>query len=309
MKRIALPILGIDIGGTSTKAALYQEGTLRQHRRIATPTSASGEDFYAFLCALIQEELEREMLGGIALASPGLIDVQGGRVLQVNNLAGLENFPLCARLEARFGLPVRLENDANAHAYAEHKNGAAQGSESSVTLSLGTGLGGGIVMQDQLVRGVFSAAGEWCSVPYLEGTFETYCSSVFFFREYQGSPEACFQAARAGESRALLHWETFGRHLGALAQVIASVLAPECIVFSGTISRAFPLFEGALRETFQQHPYPLLRTRTQIRQAALSESGVIGAASYLRMRKSTLSRLPHPTFFADFGYLIQNCIF
>ncbi|MGY6559721.1 MAG: ROK family protein [Nitritalea sp.] len=278
MKRTALPILGIDIGGTNVKAALYQNGKLQRLQRLPTPAAASGEDFLDFLHDLIRDYQEQNTLAGIGLASPGLIDVQRGRVLQVNSLPGLEDYPLCQRLEEAFHLPVTLENDANAHAYAEHVSGAAQGSASSVTLSLGTGLGGGIVIQDQLIRGQFSAAGEWCSVPYLAGTYESYCSSVFFYREYQGSPEACFQAAQAGDIRALGLWTLFGQHLGALARTVASILAPDCIVFSGTISQAFPLFESALQEAFQQHPYALLRKSTQIRKASLPESGALGAA-------------------------------
>src|SRR5690606_10392508 len=116
---------------------------------------------------------------GIGIGIPGLVDSSNGIALGLANIPSFQHVELKKFLTGRFSKPVFVNNDANCFAIGVHKYGVGKSFKSLVGITLGTGVGGGIVINGQLYSGLFSAAGEWCSAPYLDHNFEYYCSGKF----------------------------------------------------------------------------------------------------------------------------------
>ena len=152
-------------------------------RSEASPTTAleSQELILETLAAFIESYLPQSF-AGIGIGIPGLVDAQMGIVLGLANIPSFQHVELRDFLVNRFGKPVWINNDANCFALGVHQFGIGQGFQNLVGITLGTGVGAGIIIHGKLYSGVNSAAGEWCGTPYLDRTFEDYCSGKFFNR-------------------------------------------------------------------------------------------------------------------------------
>ena len=152
--------LGVDLGGTNIKAALVDEqGQILQEASRPTNLPRSAEAVCDDIAALCRELTAGRTVGGIGVGCPGTVDDRTGRVLYSNNLAWAD-FAMGDYLQAATGLPVRLANDANAAALGEALVGCAKGTDSAVILTLGTGVGGGVVLGGRLLTGYTGAASE-----------------------------------------------------------------------------------------------------------------------------------------------------
>ena len=151
--------LGLDLGGTKIAAGVLEDGRLLNFRE--RPTPREGGEAVARALA----ELAREVTAGLEVAAagvgtPGPLDFERGVVRFAPNVPGMVDFPLRARLEELLGLPVAVENDANAAALAEHHLGAAKGAASSLYVTVSTGIGGGVVLGGRVLHGAFGQGGE-----------------------------------------------------------------------------------------------------------------------------------------------------
>lgn len=297
-------LAGVDVGGTKIAFALGDaSGTLHETHRRPTEASGSGERDVAGIAADLRALLDR---AGVAMASvdaigvavPSPLDPERGVVLNPPNLAGWHEVPVRALLEDAFGVPVYVENDANAAALAEWHFGAARGFRHVVYLTMSTGVGGGLILDSRLHRGVFASAGEvghapleWDGEPCscgLRGCFEAYVGGAAWTRRLQRAtpadsraaalaggpkavtPEHVVAAAREGDAFASGELARWNELVARGIVPIVMTLAPEAIVL-GTIAVAAgeALSIGPIRREVRRRVWPFLGEQLQILPAAL----------------------------------------
>lgn len=283
-------ILGIDIGGTSIKAGVLVSGHLQDIRSMPTPALESQEVILEVLATFIESYLPYSF-EGIGIGIPGLVDPKEGVVLGLANIPSFQHVELRKFLTARFRKPVFINNDANCFALGVHKFGVGKDFQNLVGITLGTGVGGGIIIHGKLYSGVNSAAGEWCGASYLDLTFEDYCSGKFFNRMYQSRPKALAKLAQEGDPVALQAFAEFGTHVGELLKVILFSLAPEAIVLGGSIRKTYPLFEKSMRDTLQTFPYSSVLAKLQVIVSDLDETAIHGAVALVDLQTKAVSEV------------------
>lgn len=286
--------LGIDLGGTKLAAAVVEDGRILDAERIDTPQTG----FDAVLAAM--EALARTLLGRhpgvnrVGVGSPGPLDYTTGTVTFAPNIRGMTNAPVAGALQSRLGLPVTLENDANAAGFAEHLYGAARDLETSCFLTISTGIGGGLFVGDRVIRGAHGLGGEVGHMIVLpggpidgdghHGTLESIAAGRSIAREAsyaysrELSTEEVFDRARAGERIALAIIDNAAKFTGIGIANIAKIFDPEGFVIGGGMSQAGEFYLGRIRAAVERfmagYPLPELRT------ARLgTDAGVIGAAA------------------------------
>jgi glucokinase len=311
-------IVGVDLGGTTTKLAfLNLEGEIKTKWEIPTDNSNEGLNITTNIANAIDEKLNelgisKENLLGIGMGAPGPVNYETGVILNVVNLGWQDNFPLKDRLEAETSLPVMLENDANCAALGEMWNGAGKGAKDLVCVTLGTGVGGGVIANGNIVQGINGAAGEIghiTSIPYggapcncgKTGCLETIASATGIVRiakeelakdttgtgelyklmTQNGSITAkdVFDTARNGDETALKILDQVSFHLGFAIANIANTLNPEKIVLGGGVSKAGTVLLDSVKAFFDKFAFSSVRESTKITIATLgNDAGVTGAA-------------------------------
>jgi glucokinase len=271
-------ILGLDIGGTGIKGGVLVNGHLKDIRSIPTPALKSKAFILETIANFIETYVHYDFIG-IGVGIPGLVDTEKGIVLGLANIPSFQHVELKKFLTERFHLPVFVNNDANCFAIGVHKYGVGKPYKNLVGITLGTGTGGGIVINGHLYSGLFSAAGEWCSAPYLDHNYEYYCSGKFFENFYHSKPKSLAKEALAGNPTAIRAFNEFGHHLGELLKTIMYSLAPEAIVLGGSIRKTFPLFKDALYRNLETFAYPTVLEKMKILISELDETAIHGAVA------------------------------
>jgi glucokinase len=275
----AKKILGIDMGGTNIRAGLIENGTLGKILSNPTPANSSRDVVLDELSGLISKFVQ-DPFDAIGIGVPTVVDVERGVVYNATNIKDWIDVPLKAILEEKFNVPVFVNNDANCFAAGEKHFGKAKGFKSVVGLVLGTGLGTGLIMNNQLYEGRNCGAGEIGNLPYLENNYEYYCCGQYFKDELKIPAHEVFRLANEGDSQASKHFETFGFHLGKFLQAILYAYDPELIVFGGSVSKAYRFFNQnmftSLKEGFI---FPNSLENLKIEVSELENAAIYGAAS------------------------------
>jgi len=283
-------VIGLDVGGTKILAGVIDgEGQVERRREHATPT-ASQEELLAGVDSAVEELLTDE-IAAIGFGIPSPIDQRTGRALQSVNIP-LRDLDFRARMAERFGLPVGIENDANAATYAEFRFGAGRDVEDMVMLTLGTGCGGGAVIDGKLFRGwaefghmVIVYDGIPCQGSCTgRGHLEAYVTGVAAAKlaqeEFGPAVDAhrLVRLAREGEPRAVEILAGIGRYLGAGIGSLVNIFSPELVVIGGGFAAAGDfLFEPA-REILRREALAGAGERVPIVHAELgTAAGLIGA--------------------------------
>ena len=286
--------IGVDVGGTKIAAGIVdREGQTGSRLERPTPTG-SQEDLLAALDEMV-EELRNENVVAIGFGLPSTIDQRAGRAISSVHIP-LADLDFRDRMSARFSLPVGIDNDANAATLAEWQIGAGRGTRFMVMLTLGTGIGGGLVLEGRMYRGAVGAAaelghlvlmygGEPCGGTCLgHGHFEQLTSGRAAdraAREILGEAATARElvtAARDGNDTALEAMHEIGRRLGAGIGSLVNVFDPELVILGGGFSSALDLLLEPAREVVAQEALPPGRTSVRIVPAELgSEAGLIGA--------------------------------
>ncbi len=286
-------MLGIDIGGTKTAVALTRGAEVVEHTVAPTPVSDLGA-LVNTIEALARPYLERHALPSIGVCAPGLVNPHTGIVGHTANVPALIDVALEEVLRARLGLPVRVENDANAAAWAEHRYGAARAWRASFFLTVSTGVGGGYVNEHGLHRGRHGYAadvghitlvpdGRLCSCGE-RGCVEAYSSGKAVAErasEAYGRPmttREAFELARAGDQPAATVVGDAARALAIGLMSVTKVVDPDGLVIGGGVAAHEPWFVERVREHLER----ALRTFRPVPLAVAQlgdRAGVIGAAS------------------------------
>ena len=311
-------IIGIDLGGTSVKfAILTQEGEIQEKWSIKTNILDEGSHIVDDMIESIQHRLD--LLGlsatdfrGIGMGSPGVVDREKGTVIGAYNLNWKTLQPIKEKIEKALGIPFFIDNDANVAALGERWMGAGENQPDVVFMTLGTGVGGGIVAEGKLLHGVAGAAGELGHITVdfdqpiactcgKKGCLETVASATGIVNltrryadEYEGdatlkrliddgeevTAKTVFDLAKEGDDLALIVYRNFSRYLGIVCANIGSILNPSTIVIGGGVSAAGEFLLQGVQKVYDENTFPQVRTSTKLALATLgNDAGVIGAAS------------------------------
>ena len=309
-------LIGVDVGGTNVRMGIVTpDGRILKKIEYPTDMSRGSLDMMERLASrlrdFIREESEKgqpEIRVGVGIAGP--VDQKRGVLIAPPNLPDLHGFPLREFLQKEISFPIVIENDANAFTLGEGWMGAARGSLHYCGITLGTGVGGGIVIGGEIVRGADGLGGE---VGHMvlnpdgplcgcggRGCLEVYASSSGICRmalegiergkgewilKQSGdghgkvTSEGVFEAARKGDCTALEIFSEMGRYLGLGLVNLANLFNPEKIVIGGKVSRAWDYFIESAKAVVQQRALRGQRERVEIVRAECGDdAGVLGAA-------------------------------
>jgi glucokinase len=305
-------IFVVDLGGTHLRAATVDRNG-KLHHRLKHPTPAAdlpAEIIRALVDAAHECESRLTPNGGkitaVSVAVPGTVDFEEGVVLTAPNVPCLNGFRLGAALQSELKWPAIVENDANAAAVGEMWQGAGRGYQHLVCVTLGTGVGGGIILDGKLWRGVDGSAGEighigvdpFAGVPCTcgsRGCLEVYASATAIVRmtrearpRYPNSvlhqsegltSEIIYQAGIQGDELALEVLRRMGMYLGIGLAALVNLLNPEIMIIGGGVSNGWDLFEKHMNQQVRERAFPLPGQRVKITRAECGDdAGLLGAA-------------------------------
>ncbi|BDG46523.1 glucokinase [Parageobacillus sp. KH3-4] len=304
-------LVGIDLGGTTIKMAfLTADGDIVHKWEIDTDLSNKGENIVKHIAQSLEDTLRRlgeskERLLAIGIGAPGSVHKETGMLYEAVNL-GWKNYPLKERLERETSLPVAVDNDANIAALGEMWKGAGNGARDLICVTLGTGVGGGVIANGQIVHGVNGAGGEIGHMTMIPkggapcncgktGCLETIASArgivriakeklsrwnkPTLLRSETVTAKAVFDAAKANDELALEVVDEVMFYLGLALANAANVSNPEKIVIGGGVSKAGDILVERVGAYFRRFAFPRVAEGATIVLATLgNDAGVIGGA-------------------------------
>lgn len=271
-------VLGIDIGGTSIVGGKIEDGRIVGQSKAGTRASEGGDVSLGVLKSVVAELVDGQTRA-IGVGVPSVVDRKTGIAYNVQNIAGWDEVDIRGILEREFGLPVFVDNDANCFAFGEKIFGKGRGFSNFVGVTLGTGVGSGIISAGRLLPDANCGSGEFGEVRIGGVKFDDWCGSHFFPDETGMSGAELSALARKGDAKALKAFEEYGRRLSELIKLIVLVLDPEAVIFGGSIAKSFDFFGDAIRANLADFPYPKSIEKLQILASDSNDSGVLGAAS------------------------------
>ncbi|HYX30611.1 MAG TPA: ROK family protein [Pyrinomonadaceae bacterium] len=305
-------ICAVDLGGTHLRAAIIDtQGKFINRLKERTPLTDNPGDIVRALAMALKDcqhvsAALRDQVRSLSIVVPGVVDAKSGKVIKAPNLPCLDGFHLADTLADELHLPVILENDGNAAAIGEMWQGGARGRRSFVFVTLGTGVGGGIILDGKLWRGANNSAAEigHMSVEPFDGVacgcgsrgcLEVYASATAIVRmareanlRYSASclqigegltAEEVYRAGKQGDALAIEVFHRMGGYLGVGLANLINILNPEMIVIGGGVANGWDLFAHELRRQVDEHAFPLPTSEVQIVLAECGDdAGLLGAA-------------------------------
>jgi glucokinase len=270
--------IGIDIGGTKISGIRLKDNEIQKRAELDTGADRPVKKIMGTLFEVI-DELMSEELDAIGIGVPGILDVKKGEIISINNIKEFNGFNIKEPVSKKYGIPTFINNDANCFALSEAYFGAGKKYNNIIGITLGTGVGGGIVIDRKVYSGNLGAAGEFGCVPYSTGLFEDFGGSKFFEKNYGLTAKQLFEKAEAGDSKAKDVFHEYGVHITALITQLMLFMAPEAIIIGGSISNAFKYFEPPIKEMLNSFFIPVIAENVVVLKAELSDSGILGAAA------------------------------
>lgn len=306
--------IGVDVGGTNVKLALVDKNGAIAYSNTVPTRAEMGYEYtisnikQAIYDLMKESKVPKDAIGGIGFGFPGLIDCDNGIVRTTTNIPGWVNVPLATIIEQEFGLPTKIDNDVRCAALGEFNFGAGKGCKNLVCITVGTGIGSGLIVNGKLVRGADNLAGEIGHIKLqvsdgpICGCGDTGCLEAFAsgpaivamaeeyikggkstkYRELANpdiTPYIVAEAAKQGDGVAKRIYEIVGEYIGVGLSSVINLLNPEKIVIGGGVADAGPLLFDPIRKTILNRAMSIQATSVQIVPAELGNSaGVIGAS-------------------------------
>jgi glucokinase len=273
-----MKIIGVDVGGTKISAGLVSSEKIVRQTTMPTPFDRPQVEVVNAVIQSIEEVFDPEVKG-IGIGVPGLVDLKEQRVIDVVNIPSWDSVPLTELISDYFNKPVFVNNDANCFALGEKYFGKGKPYANFVGVTIGTGLGAGIIINNHLYSGSFCGAGEFGSIYYRDLTIEAYASGQFM-KDKGIDGKVLYKRASIGDPVALKVFETLGQHIGRAVANILFALAPEAIILGGSVSKAYKFFGDSMIEFLEDNfPYRRLYNQLAIEVSETEESGILGASS------------------------------
>src|SRR3989338_5614354 len=306
-------IIGIDVGGTNIKLGLINtKGKIIDRTRLNTKTFVHHKRKLMMaivdsIRALIQKnQLTRKKISAIGIGLPGAVDSFKGIVKSLPNIPHWKNVPLRKYIQKRLSIPVFMDNDVNLITLGEWKFGAGRGYKNLICFTLGTGVGGGLILNGALYGGEGFVAGEIGHMPLNEigpkcpcggyGCFERYVGNAQLqqqarkiFRDSNLRLEDVFVRAEQGDKRAIQFWEATARHIGNALIGIVNLLNPKLIIVGGGVSNNFKFMGRAIKQLIQARAMKIQAQHLRVGRAKLGDdAGLLGA--YALIKEFTIER-------------------
>lgn len=303
--RVGLVAIGVDLGGTNLRTSiLTRDGNILEKHKEATRAAEGCEKVVARLVQNINRQVAVARRSGhdvaaIGVGAPGVIHTQSGVVVKSPNFPDWNNLQLKAILQKALGISVYIENDANAAALGEQWRGAGRDAHSMVFITLGTGVGGGIVLKNKIWHGADGMAGEVGHMTLIpngrtcgcgnRGCLEMYASARGIIQSYRElvpdapqrmTSEQVFHAAREGDGTALRVMREMGAYLGIGIANLVNILNPQLVVIGGGVKDGWPLFIDAAVAEMKKRAFDYPAERTKVLPSVLGDdAGMVGAAA------------------------------
>ena len=271
-------VIGIDLGATNIRGARVNEDSISEILSQRIRSSGTEQEVLKDVFALT-DQLITDKVTAIGIGVPSVVDVEEGIVYDVVWIPSWKEVPLKKWMEARYQVPVYVNNDANCFALGEHYFGKGRGYNSIVGLTLGTGVGGGVIINNKLYSGRNCGAGEFGCVDYLDNVYEYYCSGSFFKNVYGLDGEEVFQKAKRNDPSSLQLYRELGTHLGNAIKMVMYTYDPELIVLGGSVRSAYNYFCDTMWDRISTLLFTKSIERLKIEVSELENSGILGAAA------------------------------
>ncbi len=295
-------VIGVDVGGTSVKLGIVNalgnvvsRSSFATEEFMGTPEALITAIANAVLVLLQGAKPSAKDVAGIGVGLPGLIDVENGVVRILPNIPGWLDVPFKKILERKLNIPVQIENDVNMITIGEWQYGAGKGIENLICITLGTGVGAGLVLNNNIYRGPGFAAGEIGHVP-LEidgpkcgcggwGCFERYAGhkslqkqAAKVFKDKSITLEEVYRRAGEGKKKAIKFWDETGVLVGIGLVGVVNILNPQCIIIGGGVARSFEFLQPSIKRTIDRRAMKTQASMVEIIKARLGDdAGLIGA--------------------------------
>ncbi len=300
-------VVGVDVGGTNVKLGLVNtsgkvlsRSSFATQGFIQTPEVLIDAICEAVLALLAKEGCQKSDVEGVGIGLPGLVDVNAGVVRILPNIPGWADVHLKRIMEKKLGLKVRLENDVNMITLGEWEYGAGKGLEDLICMTLGTGVGAGLVLNNRIYRGPGFAAGEighaplsrhgqkcgcggWGCYERLVGNKRLQKDAARLFAKPDITLEDVYRRAIASKKKAVKFWEEVGERvaLGLIGPI--NILNPECVIVGGGVARSFELMKPSIERTIKKRCMKTQSEMVRLVKARLDDdAGIIGAEVLIR---------------------------
>jgi len=271
-------VIGIDLGGSKVKSGLIGQGKLKQVFTKEINSQGTEIEVLEEIVDLLDNYKDTKF-SAIGIGIPSVVDVESGVIYDVQNIPAWKKVHLKEIFESRYHVPVYVNNDANVFAWGEKHFGCARSFQHVVGVTLGTGLGAGLIINGKLYNGRNCGAGEFGEVPYRESKLEDYCAGSFFLKQKGISGKEAFVRAEKNDQEAQKMFHEFGFHLGNALKIIVLAVDPEIIVFGGSISQAFKYFEADMMAQFKTLVFKQTVDRLKIKVSTTKNIALLGAAA------------------------------
>jgi glucokinase len=308
-------IVAIDIGGTRLRAAVYKQDQIQPLAQKRVETKADEPNAFGRLINLIEDIWPKnEKVDAIGVSSPGPVDPHTGIIMITPNIKEWRDFPITAKLTEHFGIPAYLDNDANLAGLAEWKFGAGRGHHNVLYLTVSTGVGGGVIINDRLLQGhhglaaelghtTIQADGPLCGCGQ-RGHLESFSSGTgiehFVTEQLKAGREsilrpdagakisayAISQAAKQGDAVSIEAYQIAGKYLGIGVANFLHAFDPSIVIFGGGVSQSGPLLFDSFHESLKQHViHPRYLEGLEIKRAELGDdAGLLGARALAELK-------------------------
>lgn len=271
-------IIGVDCGATFVKAGLVNKNIVIKRLEIKTEAQKGKAVSLKNLIFTI-EKLFDSKVKGIGIGFPSPVDTKTGLIREVNNMPGWKNVFLKRIVENKFRVPCFINNDANCFTLAEFKYGAGKKKKNIVGITLGTGIGMGVIINKQLYGGSTGAAGEISRIPYNGQWIEKIANINFFDTIAKMGPQEFDKRLKNNDIKARKLISQYGTNLGVIMVVVTNIIDPELIVVGGGLSHLFTYFKKAMFIELKKHCYKETYKQLKIVKSKLKDVGILGAAT------------------------------
>jgi glucokinase len=273
-----MKVLGMDIGGTNIRVGLVENNVVVRMESLKIKREGSETEIMDDLNIIIGKFV-KEKIDGIGIGVPSLVDPEKGIIYDATNIPAWKEVHLKEQLEAKYNIPVYVNNDANCFVMGEKHFGKVKAYSNIVGLIIGTGLGSGLVLNNHLYAGKNCGAGEFGMLPFRDHNFEYYCSGQFFENVHGTTGEEIKLRAEHNDTRASEIFTQFGSNLGEVIKVIMLALDPEIFILGGSVSKSFEFFKDAMWESIRKFLYVHSSDKIKVEVSEINHIAILGAAA------------------------------
>lgn len=271
-------IIGVDLGGSNIRAGRVIDGEIVKRSKSMTHAKGTEGEVLNKLCEVVNNCFNDETIA-IGIGVPSVVDTTRGIVYDVVNIPSWKEVALGELLHRKFGVPIFINNDSNCFVMGEKIYGKGRPYQNIVGMTIGTGMGLGLIVNGKLHDGRNCCAGEFGMIQYLDENYEYYCSGQYFSNFEHVEAVEIHKKAAEGNDRAIKVFADFGKHIGSAIKAILYAYDPDIIIIGGSLSKAFPFFKDQMYREVEGFAYRNTLQNLKIEISEMEEPAILGAAA------------------------------